>query len=95
MPRLAGGGPATTLQGADARKLALPLTPTTNYTVAIYYWPNFHRDAYHQSKKGEGWTEWEIVKEAKPQFAGHDQPKVPLWGYRDESNPQPSHRVDR
>ena len=24
--------------------------------MAIYYWPNFHRDAYHQSKKGEGWN---------------------------------------
>ncbi len=59
-----------------------------DYTVAIYYWPNFHRDAYHQSKKGEGWTEWEIVKNAKPKFDGHDQPKVPLWGYRDESDPQ-------
>ncbi|MHB8972071.1 MAG: hypothetical protein ACYC3X_19580 [Pirellulaceae bacterium] len=28
-----------------------------SYTVAVYYWPNFHRDAYHQSKKGAGWTE--------------------------------------
>lgn len=59
-----------------------------NYTVAIYYWPNFHKDAYHQSKKGEGWTEWEIVKNAKPQFEGHYQPKIPLWGYRDESDPK-------
>ena len=40
------------------------------YTVAVYYWPNFHRDAYHQSKKGEGWMEWEIVKNAKPKFPG-------------------------
>jgi hypothetical protein len=56
--------------------------------VAIYYWPNFHRDAYHQSKKGEGWTEWEIVKNGQPKFEGHNQPKVPLWGYRDESDPK-------
>lgn len=61
---------------------------TQDYTVAIYYWPNFHRDAFHQSKKGEGWTEWQIVKNAKPKFEGHDQPKVPLWGYRDESDPK-------
>ena len=59
-----------------------------DYTVAIYYWPNFHKDAYHQSKKGEGWTEWEIVKNGKPKFEGHYQPKVPLWGYRDESDPK-------
>jgi len=58
------------------------------YTVAVYYWPNFHKDPYHQSKKGEGWTEWEIVKNGKPSFEGHYQPKVPLWGYRDESDPK-------
>ena len=58
------------------------------YTVAIYYWPNFHPDAYHQSKKGESWTEWEIVKNGKPEFEGHYQPKEPLWGYRDESDPE-------
>ncbi len=58
------------------------------YTVAIYYWPNFHPDAYHQSKKGEKWTEWEIVKNGKPEFEGHYQPKEPLWGYYDESDPE-------
>ena len=58
------------------------------YTVAVYYWPNFHHDAFHQSKKGQGWTEWEIVKNGKPKFEGHCQPKVPLWGYRDESDPK-------
>ena len=58
------------------------------YTVAVYYWPNFHEDSYHQSKKGKGWTEWEIVKNGKPKFEGHYQPKIPLWGYRDESDPK-------
>ncbi|HET7117463.1 MAG TPA: glycoside hydrolase family 99-like domain-containing protein [Hanamia sp.] len=58
------------------------------YTVAIYYWPNFHKDAFMQSKKGIGWTEWEVVKNAKPKFEGHYQPKIPLWGYRDESDPR-------
>jgi hypothetical protein len=60
----------------------------TDYTVAIYYWPNFHGDAYHESHKGKGWTEWEIVKSGRPKFEGHYQPKVPLWGYRDESDPR-------
>lgn len=58
------------------------------YTLAVYYWPNFHQDAFHQSKLGQGWTEWEIVKHGKPRFPGHEQPKVPLWGYRDESDPK-------
>jgi hypothetical protein len=36
---------------------------------------------------GPGWTEWNLVKAARPRFPGHRQPRVPLWGYRDESNP--------
>lgn len=68
--------------------LAGAAEPGHDYTVALYYWPDFHRDAFMQSKKGEGWTEWEIVKNAKPKFEGHYQPKVPLWGYRDESDPK-------
>jgi len=59
-----------------------------NYTIAVYYWPNFHLDPYHQSKKWKGWTEWVIVKNGKPLFEGHYQPKVPIWGYRDESDPK-------
>ena len=29
-----------------------------------------------------------MVKNAKPRFPGHEQPKVPLWGYADESDPK-------
>jgi len=28
-----------------------------------------------------------LVKAAGPCFPGHDQPKVPLWGYEDEADP--------
>ena len=28
------------------------------------------------------------MKAARPRFPGHDQPKIPLWGYGDESDPQ-------
>ena len=67
--------------------------PLTNkYTLAVYWWPNFHCDAFHQSKKFQGWTEWEIVKHASPRFPGHAQPKVPLWGYRDEADPKEAAR---
>jgi hypothetical protein len=38
--------------------------------------------------KGRGWSEWELIKAAKPRFANHDQPKKPLWGYTDESDPK-------
>jgi len=38
--------------------------------------------------KGAGWSEWELVKAAQPKFPGHDQPKVPLWGFTDEKDPK-------
>jgi len=58
-------------------------------TVASYYFPNYHTgDARNDQNKGAGWSEWELVKAAQPKFSGHDQPKVPLWGYTDEKDPK-------
>ncbi|WP_179215945.1 glycoside hydrolase family 99-like domain-containing protein [Paenibacillus sp. MY03] len=57
-------------------------------TVAVYYFPNYHIDSRNEAAHGEGWTEWELVKSATPRFPGHQQPKVPLWGYLDESLPE-------
>ena len=57
-------------------------------TVACYYFPNYHTgDPLNELNKGEGWSEWKLVREAQPRFEGHDQPKVPLWGYTDEKDP--------
>lgn len=57
-------------------------------TVAAYYFPNYHtNDTRNIKTMGLNWSEWELVKAAKPRFAGHDQPKVPLWGYTDEKDP--------
>ncbi|MDU0199614.1 glycosyltransferase WbsX family protein [Paenibacillus sp. MAH-36] len=58
-----------------------------NYEAAAYYFPNYHRDKRNDAWHGEGWTEWELVKRAEPKFPGHQQPKVPLWGYEDEADP--------
>jgi len=59
-----------------------------NATAACYYFPNYHPgDPRNDLHKGRGWCEWELVKNAKPRFPGHGQPKVPLWGYTDESDP--------
>ena len=58
-------------------------------TVACYYFGNYHPgDARNTQLKGQGWSEWEVVKAARPRFPGHVQPKVPLWGYTDESDPR-------
>jgi len=55
--------------------------------ITVYYFPNYHRDVRNALTHGSGWNEWELVRQARPRFPGHLQPKVPLWGYEDESDP--------
>lgn len=55
--------------------------------MAAYYFPDYHPDARNAAWHGRDWTEWELVRRAEPRFPGHQQPKVPLWGYEDESKP--------
>lgn len=57
------------------------------YTVASYYFPNYHPDPRNGAHFFPGWTEWELLRQSQPRFYGHPQPKVPLWGYVDESDP--------
>lgn len=56
-------------------------------TVLAYYFPDWHRDPRNAAWFGDGWTEWELLKAARPRFEGHRQPRVPLLGYRDETDP--------
>ncbi len=59
------------------------------YEIACYYFPNYHlNDSRNASQKGPGWSEWELVKDAKPRFEGHQQPNIPAWGYTNESDPE-------
>ena len=60
----------------------------TNYEVAAYYFPNYHIDSINEKWHGKGWTEWDLVKVARPRFEGHLQPKIPTWGYFDEADPE-------
>jgi hypothetical protein len=55
--------------------------------VAAYYFPGYHSAPQLDARYGKGWNEWQLVRAAKPRFAGHVQPKVPVWGYEEESNP--------
>ena len=57
------------------------------YEVAVYYFPNYHPDSINARWHGKDWTEWEVVKAAKPRYKGHEQPKVPSWGYFNEADP--------
>jgi hypothetical protein len=61
---------------------------TQKYEIGAYYFPNYHVDTRNEKVHGKGWTEWELVKQATPRFPGHEQPKVPLWGYSDEADPK-------
>jgi hypothetical protein len=63
------------------------VTVTPPYQLAAYYFPGYHPDPRVAQWHGEGWTEWELLRRAEPRFPAHQQPKVPAWGYQDESRP--------
>lgn len=58
-----------------------------NLTVASYVFPNYHPSAIHDKLYGPGWTEYDLIRPARPWFQGHQQPRGPLLGELDESKP--------
>lgn len=56
-------------------------------TVASYVFPNYHASAMHDKLYAKGWTEYNLVRSARPWFEGHQQPRTPLLGELDESLP--------
>ena len=62
-------------------------TPVSSHIeVLAYYFPQFHRDPRTDAMHGAGWTEWEVLRAARPRFANHRQPITPAWGEFDESD---------
>lgn len=54
-------------------------------TVLAYYFPSWHHDQRNAEWFGAGWTEWELLRRARPRFPGHRQPRVPAGGEFDEA----------
>ena len=75
------------MAGAASQSDLPPAPAPRPVEVAAYYFPNYHPDPRNDVWYGPGWTEWELVKSARPRFPGHRQPILPTWGYFDESDP--------
>jgi len=57
------------------------------YDVAAFVWPSYHPDGRAKIFWPDGIGEWQTVISNKAKFAGHEQPRFPLWGYINEADP--------
>jgi hypothetical protein len=64
------------------------------FEVVAYNFPSWHPSPAMEKYFGEGWTEFEAVRHAKPWFEDEIQPKHPLWGMYDSSAPGSFNEAD-
>ena len=58
-------------------------------SVAAYIWPSCHYEPRNAEVLWPEKTgEWEIIRKGTPRFEGHYQPRVPLWGYEMDDDPE-------
>lgn len=58
------------------------------YRVCAFVWPSCHDDSLGRANWEEGIGEWEVIRKGNPRFDGHYQPKVPLWGFELDNDPE-------
>lgn len=58
-----------------------------DYIVATYYFPNWGSQNKDKVFNPSTDSEWGSIMNALPKFEGHQQPKVPVWGYEDAADP--------
>ena len=56
--------------------------------VLAYVYPGWHSIAERDASFYPGFTEWDLVERCRPRFAGHAQPRLPLWGRYDDRDPR-------
>lgn len=61
---------------------------TDDYNICAFVWPSCHDDSLGRTNWEEGIGEWEVIKKGNPRFEGHYQPKIPLWGYEMDNDPE-------
>ncbi|HFJ0485323.1 TPA: glycoside hydrolase family 99-like domain-containing protein, partial [Shigella boydii] len=58
-----------------------------SYKVFPFYFPQFYATKENDMWWGKGFTDWELVKKAQAVHQSQSQPRIPLNGYYDQSDP--------
>jgi len=64
------------------------LKKPTDVQVIAYNFPSWHPSPWMEARFGKGWTEFDLLRNARSLFPGHSMPHYPLWGYYNEAEPE-------